>query len=208
MNLTASESKRLTALRAKANLSDEEAAQLEALEAKAAATAPSGATASNINTSTYTEANVLVSHAAALPVNARGRVIALVIALRDCASIGLAAPKNVLTFSQKQFERMCAGFGINPSSPSAVRQFISAIGTDRTRVKLMLEHYKKGSTYESNGVVVVREKDGINANFQAFIIADYLSKQIDTGIARSLEREWSSGSHTAPVVEELTAFED
>jgi hypothetical protein len=190
MKLAASEQKKLEALRAKAQLTETEETLLDQLETKLAE--QEGAP---VDTSTYDEATVLISHAAILPMNAKGRIVALIVSMKDCPKVGLVPPHNALTFTQKQFDRLAMSLGIDHTSPSAVRQFVSAIGTDRTAAKVMIERYKKGSTYKSrDGVIVVRAEDGINPTVQSFILPDSLTSEMDRAFARVQERSWISAS--------------
>lgn len=185
--LNASDSKKLTALRAKANLTAIEQDQLEALEAK------------------LNEAN---TPREVVNPPATAQVVGIAeMKLRDNdpdkpVMIRLVEPvggTEILLLSVKQADSLAASINIYSKGVDAWRQMKTLVGNRRSEVELSVQLQKKGSSFvDRNGVIVVRDTDGASVLPQTIILPMSIQQDMDTQAVKTVVKSWTSSARFLP----------
>ena len=186
--LNASDSKKLTALRAKANLAATEQDQLEALEAKLQeANTPSR----EVINPPATAKIVGVAEIKLRDDNAEKPVL---IRLTD-----MIGDTEVLLLSAKQADTLAASINIFDKGVDAWRRMKTTVGNRRSELELSVQVQKKGSTYvDRNGVVVIRDTDGYSVLPQMFILPQAIQAEMDSAAVKSIVHTWTSSARFLP----------
>jgi hypothetical protein len=185
MNLSASESKRLEALRAKATLNAKEQSELDVLEAKL-----------SDNT----------SHEVANPPAIKQIVRVATIKLRNDTDkpvlielVEAIGNTDVLLLSAKQADALAESINIFQKGFDGWAIMKANVGNYRSEVAISVQPQKKGSSYvDRNGVIVIRDTDGINVLPQMFILPDEVQRRMDESAAKAIVKTWTSSARFLP----------
>ena len=184
MTLTASESKRLEALRAKASPNAKEQAEMAELEAK-----------------------LHVPNKEVVNPPATAIVVGIAeIKLRDDMDkpvlVRLVEPvgdTEILLLSAKQANALAQSINIFTTGVEGWRLMKATVGNRRSEVELSVQKQVSGSTYvDRSGVIVTRDTDGYSVLPQTLILPMEVQNKLDTDAVRAVSASWKSSARFLP----------
>ena len=187
MKLTASEVKRLAALRAKATLTEAEDAALAALEAKTEGVV-------TINDVVNPEAYAVITGIAEIKL--RDNAPEKPVLIRLVEKVG---DTDILLLSAQQANNLAATINIFDKGVAAWQQMKTLVGNRRSEIELSVQKQLAGSSYTNkNGVVVVRDEEGFSVLPQMIILPTEIQRSMDENAVKTVVRTWSSSAKFLP----------
>ena len=189
MKLTASQTKRLAALRAKATLNEEESAALAELEAL---TEEPTTTSGGVQNPPATIRIVGIAEIKLLHDRADEKPVLI----RLVERIG---GTDVLLLSERQANALAES--INVFTPGIVgwRTMKAVVGNRRSEIELSVQKQLVGSTFKDrNGVVITRTEEGYSILPQSIILPMETQEKIDSLAVRAVHRTWTSSAKFVP----------
>lgn len=187
MKLTASEVKRLAALRAKSTLTEAEEATLAALEAKTE-------DVTTINDVVNPEAYAVITGIAEIKL--RDNAPEKPVLIRLVEKVG---DTDILLLSVQQANNLAATINIFDKGVAAWQQMKTLVGNRRSEIELSVQKQLAGSSYTNkNGVIVVRDEEGFSVLPQMIILPTEIQRSMDENAVKTVVRTWSSSAKFLP----------
>lgn len=187
MKLTASETKRLEALRAKATLTEAEEATLAALEAKTNEV-------TTLNEIINPEAYAVITGIAEIKL--RDNAPEKPVLIRLVEKVG---DTDILLLSVQQANNLAATINIFDKGVAAWQQMKTLVGNRRSEIELSVQKQLAGSSYTNkNGVIVVRDEEGFSVLPQMIILPTEIQRSMDENAVKTVVRTWSSSAKFLP----------
>jgi hypothetical protein len=187
MKLNPSETKRIEALRNKANLNAKEQGELDSLEAKL-----------NDNSTSHEVINPAPTAQVVgiAEMKLRDNDPDKPVMIRLVESVG---GTDILLLSVKQADSLAASINIYAKGVDAWRQMKTLVGNRRSEVELSVQLQKKGSSYvDRNGVIVIRDTDGASVLPQTIILPMSIQQDMDTQAVKTVVKSWTSSARFLP----------
>lgn len=197
MQLTASESKKLEALRAKANLNAKEQAEMAELEAKL-----------NMVSSPreVTNPEPVAKIVGIAEIKLRNDNPDKPVMLRLTETIG---ETDILLLSAKQADSLAMSINIFDKGADAWKRMKTIVGNRRSEIEVSVQLQKKGSTYVNrDGVIIIREEDGYSVLPQMIILPTSIQAEMDTQAVKSIVHTWTSSARFLPKANSEPADEE